>query len=213
MFRYVCSRCCASITRPLQDQQRQFSPSLYGVSEATQNVALRQAERVASSHENPVDIAAILSRPVWSVRSLLPDASSDPSPAREITEEDLHKLHRLSALPLPKSPEKLWSMAETLQTQIHLVKNVQKVDTEGVEPLQSIRDETEEGIAEVTVGLDDLSEAFAKEDFVGRNRRPRRIRERAVDTTRVENWDALGTASETIKTPAGRFFVVRSGKD
>jgi len=86
------------------------------------------------------------------------------------------------------------------------------VDTEGVEPLQSIRDETDEGIGEATVGLESLREALGREEVRGRGRRPRRRRE-VVDAREVEGWDVLGTATEVVETAGGRYFVVRSGKD
>lgn len=103
-------------------------------------------------------------------------------------------------------------MLKTLHSQLHFVRDIQSVDTEGVEPLQSIRDETEEGVKEATIGLEDLKNAFKNEEFVGRNRRPRRRRGEPVNTKGVEDWDVLGTASEKAETPGGRFFVVRSGK-
>jgi hypothetical protein len=87
------------------------------------------------------------------------------------------------------------------------------VNTEGVEPLQSIRDETEEGIKEATIGMEDLKEAFAAEETIGRNKRPRRKRDEPVNTKGVEDWDVLGTASDKVETPLGKFFVVRSGKE
>ncbi|KAL3421903.1 duf726 domain protein [Phlyctema vagabunda] len=101
-------------------------------------------------------------------------------------------------------------MLKTLHSQLHFVRDIQSVDTEGIEPLQSIRDETEEGIKEITIGLDtpEIKEALAKEDYKGRNKRPRRRRDEKVDTKGVEDWDALSTAEKT----EGRYFVVSSGK-
>lgn len=104
-------------------------------------------------------------------------------------------------------------MLETLHLQLHFVRDIQSVNTEGVEPLQSIRDETEEGIKEATIGMADLKEAFLAEDIKGRNQRPRRRRGELVDTKGVEDWDVLGAASEKVETPLGRFFVVKSGKE
>jgi Asp-tRNA(Asn)/Glu-tRNA(Gln) amidotransferase C subunit len=158
-----------------------------------------------------IDIDALLSKPTWSVRSLLPDPAAPPS--EEITPEKLHHLLRLSALPLPKSPEEEAEMLKTLHSQLHFVKDIQKVDTEGVEPLQSIRDETEEGFKDITIGMEELKEAFEKEEIKGRNRRPRRRRGDVVDTTGVEDWDVFGTASEKVELAGGKFFVVRSGKE
>jgi hypothetical protein len=125
----------------------------------------------------------------------------------------LHHLLRLSALPLPKSPEEEAEMLKTLHAQLHFVKDIQKVDTEGVEPLQSIRDETEEGIKDITIGMEKLKEAFEKEEIKGRNRRPRRRRGELVDPNEVEDWDVLGTAGEKVELAGGKYFVVRSGKE
>jgi len=158
------------------------------------------------SQEPDVDIDELLSKPSWSVRSLLPSAAD--ATESTVTPAQLHHLLRLSALPQPKSPEEEEEMLKTLQSQLHFVKEIQSVDTTGVEPLQAIRDETEEGIKEATIGLDDLREAFADEEIKGRNRRPRRKR----DTTRKQNenetqdWDALGTAKRTV----AKFFVVNT---
>jgi Asp-tRNA(Asn)/Glu-tRNA(Gln) amidotransferase C subunit len=161
----------------------------------------------------PIDhIDEMLSKPTWSVRSLLPSSSLETPPEEEITPAKLHHLLRLSALPLPTSPEEEASMLKTLHSQLHFVRDIQKVDTEGVEPLVAIRDETEEGIREVTIGVEQLKEALAKEIVVGRNRRPRRRAGDVVDGRGVEDWDVLGTAGEIVGGPTGRFFVVRSGK-
>lgn len=97
-------------------------------------------------------------------------------------------------------------MIETLQSQLGFVRAVQGVDTTGVEPLRAIRDETDRGVGEITVGLGDLRDVLAKERRVGHYARPRRVKEKV--TEEKEQWDALGTASKR----AGRFFVVESGK-
>jgi hypothetical protein len=82
------------------------------------------------------------------------------------------------------------------------------VDTKGVAPLQSIRDETEEGIKEASIGMEALKETFANEVVNGRNRRLRRKRDTPFNTKGAEDWDVLGTASRTV----GKYFVVNSGK-
>ncbi len=97
-------------------------------------------------------------------------------------------------------------MIATLQSQLHFVKAVQRVDTTGLEPLQAIRDETEGGRRESAIGLDDLKEALAKETRVGHYKRPRRVKEKIE--SEAENWDALSTASKK----AGKYFVVESAK-
>lgn len=144
----------------------------------------------------------ILAKPTWSVRSLL---ASDEAP-EEITPTQLHHLLRLSALPLPKSKAEEDSMIATLQSQLQFVRAVQRVDTEGVEPLRAIRDETEQGTKEITIGLDSLKETLAKETLVGHYKRPRRVKEQRV--SEAEDWDALSTASRK----AGKYFVVESAK-
>ncbi|TAQ89165.1 hypothetical protein B7494_g2546 [Chlorociboria aeruginascens] len=183
-------------------------------------VSLRQSFRARHSirryssnppAKEPLDISSLLSKPTWSVRSLLPDPSILPT--QEITPKKLHHLLRLSALPQPKSPEEEAEMLETLHSQLHFVRDIQGVDTDGVEPLRSIRDETEEGIKDATIGMDDLKEAFAKEEVKGRNRRPRRKRGGEVNTDTVYNWDVFGAAGKIVEMAGGKYFVVKSGKE
>ncbi|KAH8131444.1 hypothetical protein ACSS6W_001790 [Trichoderma asperelloides] len=159
-----------------------------------------------SSKASPSSTAQdILSKPTWSVSSLLPSQSHAESP-ETITPAQLHHLLRLSALPLPKSPAEEQSMIETLQSQLQFARAVQRIDTKGVEPLRAIRDETEAAMKENTIGLDDLKDTLAKEALVGHYQRPRRVREQIQSD--AENWDALATASRK----AGKYFVVESGK-
>ena len=100
-------------------------------------------------------------------------------------------------------------MLSTLESQLHFVRSIREVDTTGVEPLRSIRDETATGLEQQTIGLEDevIREALANEDVVGHARRPRRRRGRKVDAEGVEGWDVLGQASKI----ANKYFVVRSG--
>lgn len=98
-------------------------------------------------------------------------------------------------------------MIATLQSQLHFVRDIQRVDVSGVEPLRSIRDETSEGMAEATIGVEELREALSEEIAFGRAKRPRR-QKKALDMAGVEDWNALQTASRK----AGRYFVVRSAK-
>jgi hypothetical protein len=97
-------------------------------------------------------------------------------------------------------------MISVLQSQLSFVRDVQSVNTDGVEPLRSIRDETEEGFREATIGVETLREALAQETVFGRRRRPRR--QRSAQPREDLEWDPLKTASRK----AGRFFVVKSGK-
>jgi len=101
-------------------------------------------------------------------------------------------------------------MLSTLRSQLHFVKEIQSVVTKGVEPLQAIRDESGQGIKENTIGLDRLKEALANEETKGRNRRPRRNRDTALQLERngATDWDVLGTAKRTV----GKFFMVNNSK-
>ncbi|KAL4820200.1 hypothetical protein BDW67DRAFT_172938 [Aspergillus spinulosporus] len=159
--------------------------------------------RCYSSNSNDTDIPLILAEPTWSVRSLLPDPAAKPS-SPSVTPAELKHLLRLSALPQPSSPEEEEQMLETLESQIHFVKEIQKVDTTGVEPLQAIRDESPEAVKENTIGLEQLREALSKERVVGRNKRIQRIESARNERPDGDVWDgdALGYASKT----KGRFF-------
>jgi len=95
-------------------------------------------------------------------------------------------------------------MAKTLQSQLHFVKDVQGVDTGGIEPLRSIRDETQVGLDEQTVGLKELQTALAQERAVGHKRRPRRLKQITLPET--QNWEPLASTSQK----AGGYFIVRS---
>ncbi|CEL00644.1 Putative DUF726 domain protein [Aspergillus calidoustus] len=158
----------------------------------------------SSNPDNADTIESILSKPTWSVRSLLPDPNTKPAPS--VTPAQLRHLLRLSALPQPSSPEEEQQMLDTLESQIHFVKEIQKVDTTGVEPLQSIRDESPEAVRENTIGLEKLREAMAKERVVGRNKKIQRVEGERNERPDGDAWDgnALGYAGKT----KGRFFVV-----
>jgi hypothetical protein len=97
-------------------------------------------------------------------------------------------------------------MIATLQSQLRFVRAVQRVDTQGVEPLRAIRDETGRAIRESTITLESLRPLLDAETVVGHYKRPRRVKQKVE--SKAEDWDALSTASRK----AGRFFVVQSGK-
>ncbi len=102
-------------------------------------------------------------------------------------------------------------MIADLQSQLKFVQAIQSVDTTGVEPLQSIRDETKEAKLENEITLATLQAEFDKEEVVGMRGRIRR-REDVPDLERVEevkDWDPLEQASKKV----GRFFVVDTAKD
>ncbi|KAI6896234.1 hypothetical protein KC318_g10668 [Hortaea werneckii] len=167
------------------------------------NIAQEAATR---SSNGKFDVAELLSKPSWSVASLLP-SKSERSSAPEISSNQLHHLLRLSALPPPKSPEEEQSMLSTLSCQFHFVKDIQAVDTAGVEPLRSLRDETAQGEAQAELGVEALKDALEKESVRGKyHKRIRRNRDVAEKKTR--DWDPLATAHKKV----GRFFVVEGEK-
>jgi len=180
---------------------------------AQQSSSPSQASPSQSSPSPPPSLSqhdphTILSTPTWSIKTLLPP--SEPTESQhdqEITLAQLSHLHRLSALPLPPDEATQSSLLRTLHAQLHFVRDIQRVNTSGIEPLSSIRDETTEGIKECTITCETVWQALKTEETVGKCRRPRRRRGEKVDVKGVEDWDVLGCAGET----AGRYFVVRSG--
>lgn len=173
----------------------------------------RQQNLSTSTKPSP---AEILSKPTWSVRSLrepsLTSAQTSTSTTTQssaspetVTTSQLHHLLRLAALPMPKSSSEEATMISTLQDQLHFVRAIQRVNTNGVEPLRAIQDETLDGVHENTITLADMEHLLATEEHVGHYKRARRVR-RKIDNEQSEKWDVLGTAGRK----AGRYFVVES---
>jgi hypothetical protein len=200
----------------------------------------RQNSSIPPPTPRPIhDPHALLSTPTWSIRTLPPSdpnpslsastatptststptlaaetqqqQQQQPPPPPSITPAQLTHLHNLSSLP-PPGPSSTPTILSTLHSPLHFVRNIQLVNTEGIAPLHSIRDETEQGLAEATITTTTLQEALADEETYGKHKRPRRRRGAAkVDGAGlkgVEDWDVLGAAGEKV----GRYFVVRSGK-
>lgn len=173
--------------------------------------------RLQSSRSNElVDVEALLKEPSWSVQSLLsPDESSaSPPPPPPVTREQLHHLLRLSALPLPKTQDEEAKMIKDLQAQLKFVQAIQSTDTTNVEPLQSIRNETEESERKHTITKEMLKEALEKEETVGKRGRIRRkkILPEAIQESKsgeARKWNPLGHAART----QGSYFVVDNAKD
>ena len=164
---------------------------------------------LSSTSQSPDDFEEMLKEPSWSVKSLFESEGSVPAPA--ITQKQLHHLLRLSALPLPDSEEQEARMISDLQSQLKFVRAIQEVDTEGVEPLQSIRDETKDAERENEITVATLQKEFDKEEVVGKRGRIRR-RPNVPDAARDEqatNWDPVSQAPRKL----GRFIVVDTAKD
>ena len=168
-----------------------------------------QIRSISSSAEDKVDIDSLLAKPSWSVETLLLDEESTDG-QRHIEPKQLHHLLRLSALPPPKDADEESKMLSTLSAQLHFVRNIQKVDTTGVAPLQSLRDETEAGRKDSTIDLEQLREAFAQEEIKGDyHKRIRRRQHESTTATKADEWDVLGHAEKKV----GRYFVVEGGKE
>ncbi|KAI1820962.1 hypothetical protein F4861DRAFT_521022 [Xylaria intraflava] len=232
----ICNHCRQALRRTTRQQRRPQST----ITTATLTRPSRTPQPPTPIEATATTIAAHLSQPTWSVRSLLPPTNS-PS-TTTITPETLHHLLRLSALPPPKSPAEESQMLATLSSQLHFVRAIQRVDTAGITPLRVIRDETAQGLREQTIGLAQLQDALALEDVVGHARRPRRRRTQlahAAGQTAVSQTNETGAderlgsihrQDETEKpkqlpneeeswdvlsgaseTAGRRYFVVRSG--
>lgn len=150
----------------------------------------------------------MLATPSWSVSSLFKTDDGDPTQASTITRKQLHHLLRLSALPLPETDNEETQMLKDLESQLRFVKAIQKVDTEGVEPLVSIRDETLEGQEAEEITLQSLEREFAKEEVVGTRGRIRRKADGNAENDDAEDWDALACAPKT----QGRFITLETKK-
>ena len=101
-------------------------------------------------------------------------------------------------------------MLKTLESQIHFVREIQKVDTAGVEPLRAIRDESAEGIEEQTITLADLREHLDAEEVVGRNGRIKRRPRDDQEAKEAQAWDPFAMSEGKSK---GQYFFVRKEKN
>ena len=98
-------------------------------------------------------------------------------------------------------------MLSTLSAQLHFVKDIQAVDTTGVEPLRSLRDETAQGEAQAELRVEALKDALEKESVRGKyHKRIRRNKD--VTEKKTRDWDPLTNAQKKV----GRFFVVEGEK-
>ncbi|KAL8753694.1 MAG: hypothetical protein Q9184_005348 [Pyrenodesmia sp. 2 TL-2023] len=137
-------------------------------------------------------------KPTWSLRSLTSPSHTSPSSTTTITPQTLNHLLRLSALPLPTSTAEQEKMLQDLHSQLAFVRAVQDVDIpEGIEPLQCVRDETEEGRREAEFGLEALGEELGKERVVGK-------RGRIVRRENGDGKDKAGDKDGMVKDMAER---------
>lgn len=163
---------------------------------------------VPAPSSDSTQVEDLFAKPSWSVSSLLPtEGTLHDLP--KITSKQLFHLCRLSALPPPKDQAEEDKALRNLSSQLHFVNQIQSVNTTGVEPLRSLRDETAAGRKEAEIGLDALKDALGREDVIGVfHKRIRRRRDQSSSSPH-KNWDVLGNAEKKV----GRFFVVEGGKD
>ncbi|TGJ86783.1 hypothetical protein E0Z10_g1944 [Xylaria hypoxylon] len=167
----ICSHCRLSLRRAIRASRQQTRAGSTVPASLTR--ASRTQQHPDTTNSTTPDFASLLSQPTWSVRSLLPPNTSS-SQATTITPKTLHHLLRLSALPLPRTPDEESQMLATLSSQLHFVRAIQVVDTTDIAPLRVIRDETALGLREQTIGLAELRDTLESENVVGHARRPRR---------------------------------------
>ncbi|KAL1648829.1 hypothetical protein SLS58_002009 [Diplodia intermedia] len=167
----------------------------------------QSARRTSASASTAKDIEALLSKPTWSVKTLLP-ADAPTADAPTITPKQLRHLLNLSALPEPRDEAEEARMLKTLRSQLHFVRAIQEVNTEGVPPLRAIRDETRTAEDRTKVSLRSLKEALDQEEVRGKHYKRIERKEGPVDTKGAEDWDVLAHAERK----AGKYFVVDSGK-
>jgi Asp-tRNA(Asn)/Glu-tRNA(Gln) amidotransferase C subunit len=147
------------------------------------------------------DAAQLLSKPSWSVKSLLPNATSI-NDEDKVGAEKLNHLLRLSALPLPTTAGEKQGMLDMLNSQLHFVRQIQEVDTSGVKPLQGIRDESAEATIETKITLESIKNELDREEAYTRYNRIRRAKD--TETPTESDWNVLGQTKRRV----GRYFVV-----
>lgn len=116
-------------------------------------------------------------------------------------------------------------MLATLRAQVHFVKEIQKVDTSGVEPLVSIRDETRDHIWSSMMTEEKLAQYFVQEDKVGVNGTVRRQKDNALVISGEEDMSPYSMGErELVEEPfrmgrdeeegrrIGRYFYVKRSK-
>ncbi|KAK4953261.1 hypothetical protein LTR10_008967 [Elasticomyces elasticus] len=190
---------------PRTRQALYLLPRLYARTLVTSHRRQNSIERDTNGH---IDLEKLLSKPTWSVASLLPPKDQEAT-VSAVSSKQLHHLLRLSALPPPKDAAEEAQMLSTLTSQLHFVKEIQRVDTSGVEPLRSLRDETAQGENEAELGMDALKSALDMEETRGTHYKRIKRKQGVRLPVEGEQWDPLGTATKK----AGRFFVVEGGKN
>jgi Asp-tRNA(Asn)/Glu-tRNA(Gln) amidotransferase C subunit len=175
-------------------------------------VSQSSSKAIGAKFESSQSIDHFLSKPTWSIESLLP-ANEDTTAFQTeppITPKQLRHLLRLSALPEPKDDHEEASMLKTLSSQLHFLSAVRGVDTSGVTPLRALRDETVTAEREQEITVEKLRDHLAKEQVVGEwyVRVRRRKDELVEDRVTPKDWKPL----EQAERASGKFFAVDGAK-
>ncbi|RKF62416.1 putative duf726 domain-containing protein [Erysiphe neolycopersici] len=172
----------------------------------------KKKQQHSTNEEDIID--KFLCTPTWSTRD-----EYGPPPQKNtidsldslnpisISDEEIQRLLRLSALPPPNDSHQLQILREDLKSQLAFVRKVQSVDTEGVEPLVCVRDETTAGLRDSTITLDDLKDALSKEYQTGKCQRPRK-RETHVVNEDIK-WDVFANSENVIEMNGEKYFIVK----
>ncbi|KAL8687452.1 MAG: hypothetical protein Q9218_006376 [Villophora microphyllina] len=148
--------------------------------------------------------------PTWSLEDLFANQTQGREPT--VSLKELHHLLRLSALPMPNDLAEEHRMQKELQSQLRFVKAIQEIEIpKDVKPLQSIRDETEEGIREQEIGCETLKDEFKREEVMGirgRIKRRKDVKDKKADSEE-EEWNPLALAPRKV----GRYIAVNTAKD
>jgi len=100
-------------------------------------------------------------------------------------------------------------MLQTLNSQLHFVREIQKLKTHSVDPLKCIRDESAEANLEREIGYEELKGAL---ENGGIGRKHSAASRKSTDTLEapkeLDDWDVLKQAERK----AGRYFIVETGK-
>jgi Asp-tRNA(Asn)/Glu-tRNA(Gln) amidotransferase C subunit len=184
---------------------RKLSPSVVlGCRYIHAKIAIRQLKPPTPpdiSSSPGVDLDEYIGSPGWTLDDLLPPHRTGSSPTEadqdtSITPKTLHHLLHLSGLPPPKSPEEESKLLSALHDQLHFVKHVQSVPTEGVEPLIRIGDErgAAEGNTEGVLTFQECVEESDSETIPG------------LEWT---EWDVCGLKGGSQEGRDQGWFVVR----
>jgi hypothetical protein len=100
-------------------------------------------------------------------------------------------------------------MLETLDSQLHFVRQIQQLEADLVAPLKSIRDESTVADSECEIGCEELKEALENDEVSRKNPRARQGSAGNSEAIRgAKIWDVLGHAERRV----GRYFVVETRK-